>query len=468
MIVRVLKRRDSMKKIIGLVLIFAILFGGTACSSEAKGFFNEVKKVDEWQGYNLSGQLELSLSDKSANTLRLPVQFKLECTGQQKSPLYHLTLEFGTVEGAFLFNYYLDELSGKKFEYYFDQKSNQLLMNKAMFNEARKITSKGQNFPTPLNRVDEAYLAIDLDEAKKIIFKTDLGALISQACVKRSEVFGLIEKYFSDFNLKGLSVSPSNKAYHYEIKDEALLEESTRLISHLVKVWPNAKTEVLPLLKSFGLDIKTDEVLSLEKQLHQLKSKESYKKSYKASYLSYDVLFNEGEVTTNGSLNLGADNQYKAKLNFKFMRSRKVAIKVALPQSVYQVENRETFLKLLAPVVALEKEALVSVDGRLIREVGFVQDGRTLIPFRGFCEAIGAKVDFDNTTKTIKVKKTDKTLQLALGQKKAMIDSKSFDLDTFPVLKNDKTYVPVRFIGEAFGYKVSWDKAQLIAILEEE
>lgn len=467
MIIRGLKRRDSMKKIIGLVLIFVIILGGTACSPESKGFLNEERQVNEWKSYNLEGQIELILSDKSANTLRLPVQFNLACDGQVKAPCYHITVDFGKVEGSLLFNYYLGELSSKRFEYYFDKKRNKLFMNKAMFEEARKITLEGENFPTPLNRVDEAYLAMDLDEAKDLIFKTDLGALLSEAGLKRGEVLFLIDKYFSDFNLSGLSVSASNKAYHYELKDEALLEAVTRLMAHLVKKWPEAKVEVLPLLNDFGLPITTERLVSLEKRLKTLKNMESYKKSYKASHFIYDKVFKDGEVTTKGSLNLEADNQYKAKVKFEFKCSRQDEIKLDLPQSVYQVADKLAFLQLTAPVAALENEALVSVDGRLIREVGFIKNGRTLIPFRGFCEAIGAQVAFDNETKQIKVKKGDKLILLSLGQKVAMIDLKSHNLDAIPMLKNDKTYVPVRFIGEAFGYKVGWDKTQLIAILEE-
>ena len=33
-------------------------------------------------------------------------------------------------------------------------------------------------------------------------------------------------------------------------------------------------------------------------------------------------------------------------------------------------------------------------------------------------------------------------------------------MDTTPLLKNDRTFIPLRFIGEALGYKVDYSEAK--------
>jgi len=39
-------------------------------------------------------------------------------------------------------------------------------------------------------------------------------------------------------------------------------------------------------------------------------------------------------------------------------------------------------------------------------------------------------------------------------------------MDSKPVIKNDRTFVPLRVIGEAFGYKVHWDASEYKVIID--
>lgn len=48
-------------------------------------------------------------------------------------------------------------------------------------------------------------------------------------------------------------------------------------------------------------------------------------------------------------------------------------------------------------------------------------------------------------------------VEISINKKTAYINGQPQSLDVPPILKNDRTYVPVRFIGEAFGAQFSWD-----------
>ncbi|HOJ16333.1 MAG TPA: copper amine oxidase N-terminal domain-containing protein, partial [Caldisericia bacterium] len=51
------------------------------------------------------------------------------------------------------------------------------------------------------------------------------------------------------------------------------------------------------------------------------------------------------------------------------------------------------------------------------------------------------------------------TIIMTVGNSEVLVDGKKLLLDAPPVIKNGRTFVPLRFISEAFGAEVSWDEA---------
>lgn len=81
----------------------------------------------------------------------------------------------------------------------------------------------------------------------------------------------------------------------------------------------------------------------------------------------------------------------------------------------------------------------------------------TLVPLRGVFEKIGAKVDWNIKTQTVKVIKENKTITLKKGSKDAFINNNLQKLDTDPQLLNNRIMVPLRFISETLDAKVDWN-----------
>ena len=80
------------------------------------------------------------------------------------------------------------------------------------------------------------------------------------------------------------------------------------------------------------------------------------------------------------------------------------------------------------------------------------------MPVRVIAQAIGASVSWNDSDKTETIKKDDKTLTMTLG--KALPDGMGT-----PELKDDRLFVPVRYIVEYLDGTVSWDQAaQVVAI----
>ena len=87
-----------------------------------------------------------------------------------------------------------------------------------------------------------------------------------------------------------------------------------------------------------------------------------------------------------------------------------------------------------------------------------ITNDRTLVPMRKIFEAMGAVVDWDDTTRTAIAKKGDITISIHINSKIMYKNNTAINLDTPAMIVDDRTLVPVRAISEALGAEVTWNK----------
>lgn len=109
----------------------------------------------------------------------------------------------------------------------------------------------------------------------------------------------------------------------------------------------------------------------------------------------------------------------------------------------------------------------VTIDGVLQQydQPPVIINNRTMVPLRAIFEALDAKIDWEDATRTVTAIKADKVIKLTIESKIAYVDNKEVMLDQPAALINGRTLVPVRFIGEALGTKVDWDEANSTVII---
>ena len=90
-------------------------------------------------------------------------------------------------------------------------------------------------------------------------------------------------------------------------------------------------------------------------------------------------------------------------------------------------------------------------------QMPIIVNDRTMVPLRGIFEALGARVNWIDATKTIIGSKGDKTITLQIDNTYANISGKEITLDVAPQIISSRTMVPVRFISESLGAEVGWD-----------
>lgn len=85
----------------------------------------------------------------------------------------------------------------------------------------------------------------------------------------------------------------------------------------------------------------------------------------------------------------------------------------------------------------------------------YIESGRTMVPLRFISEALGEKVDWKSETKTVVI--GDNKASLVIGSKEIDANGKKIAIDSPAVVKNSRTFVPLRAISEILGAKVDWD-----------
>ena len=83
---------------------------------------------------------------------------------------------------------------------------------------------------------------------------------------------------------------------------------------------------------------------------------------------------------------------------------------------------------------------------------------RVVVPMRKIFELFGAQVDWNEEERIITATKDDTVIRMTIGSDIAYINDKEVTLDTGATIVDERTLIPVRFISEALGAEVDWDK----------
>ena len=86
-----------------------------------------------------------------------------------------------------------------------------------------------------------------------------------------------------------------------------------------------------------------------------------------------------------------------------------------------------------------------------------VKNDRTLVPIRAIIEAFGGTVDWDGKNRTVTLMLDDDVIKLVIDSTTAYTNSRAATLDTAPVVINDRTMLPIRYIAEGFNLGVAWE-----------
>lgn len=114
--------------------------------------------------------------------------------------------------------------------------------------------------------------------------------------------------------------------------------------------------------------------------------------------------------------------------------------------------------------------AQVDVNGSLVETpfVPYIFKGRTFVPIREITESMGARVEWDQKTKSATISLDNQKVQLKIDSQIVYVngDKQNIQAENTPKFAKysrpsaeTKTMVPLRFLSEAFGFDVQWDQS---------
>lgn len=117
---------------------------------------------------------------------------------------------------------------------------------------------------------------------------------------------------------------------------------------------------------------------------------------------------------------------------------------------------------------AMEASVYVKYNGNIL---GFetppiIENDRTLIPVRFLFEQMGATVDWNQETQTATILRDNTAISLDIDNTEAQINGEPVTMDVPSRLINGKTMVPIRFLSEELGYTVDWDEESRIITIK--
>lgn len=131
-------------------------------------------------------------------------------------------------------------------------------------------------------------------------------------------------------------------------------------------------------------------------------------------------------------------------------------------QSVFADTTQTAILQIGNPVINIDGSD-IPIDENGTAPV--IINDRTMLPIRALIEAFGGVVKWEENERDVLISYENRSIRLNIDSTDAYIDDILYTLDTAPVIVNDRTMLPIRFIAENLGFNVEWkDAAQEVVI----
>lgn len=452
-----------------LVLIAAITLG--ACSANTTAYLDSAQKVADWKGSKVSGKLEYNVEVKDPESgetekINFPVSLSGEQIGRDKAHVV-MNMDFSKFKELIAKKAGSDEeIAGlnkevpDKIKMDIFVKDNEVIMSKDIF----ALAGDG------LKDIKEDYISIANEEnglspkATQYFsseeFKTDL--------LKLMDVASKDIKQSIDYKVEG-------NTYTLDTTSDAVIDEFIKAADGIMKNWDAVSTSALEIVDKAGLQL-TDEDKKDFKELNKEYKAEDLKEAangikemLKGSSLSEKTTFGENKLNQEITLKLNFADFVKVSVKGNVETVKDENVKINFPTSVKKLTMDE-YMKLIMPEMNLNL-VTVRVNGEDItfedpEALPQIMNDRTMLVARAFYEKIGAKVDWNGKDKSVTVTKGSDKIVLTIGANKALVNGKEVALDSPATIIKDKTYIPVRFVSEAFGYKVKYDANEGMPIVD--
>ncbi|MDU1663972.1 MAG: copper amine oxidase N-terminal domain-containing protein [Peptoniphilus harei] len=456
------------KKILAILLVLSFALTLGACSANTTSYLDSAQKVADWKGSKVSGKLEYNVEVKDPESgeiekINFPVSLTGEQMGRDKAHVV-MNMDFSKFKELIAKKATSEEIAGlnkdvpDKIKMDIFVKDNEVIMSKDIF----ALAGDG------LKDIKEDYISISNEEnglspkATKYFsseeFKTDLLDLMNTA---------------SKDIKQGIDYKVEGNTYTLNTTSDAVIDEFIKYADNIMKNWDAVSTSALKIVDKAGLPLTDEEKkdfkeLNKEYKAEDLKeAAKGIKEMIKGSSLSEKTTFEENKFKQELAFTFNFADFVKVSVKGNVDTVKDENVKINFPTSVKKLTMDE-YMNLIMPkmnvvTVRVNGEDITFEDPEALPKI---MNNRTMLAARAFYEKIGAKVDWNGKARTVTVSKDKDKIVLTIGSNKALVNGKEVALDSAATIVNDKTYIPVRFVSEAFGYKVKYDPNEGMPIVD--
>lgn len=138
---------------------------------------------------------------------------------------------------------------------------------------------------------------------------------------------------------------------------------------------------------------------------------------------------------------------------------------VTTGDTVYKSGSQKNFIILQLENPKLNKNGILEEIDVGRGTVPIIISGRTMVPIRAVVEAMGGKIEWDNSTQKITISARNNKIEVWVNKTDIVINGVKSKMDVSPAVRNGRTYVPVRFIAENLNSKVDWINSTKEAVI---
>ncbi len=158
-------------------------------------------------------------------------------------------------------------------------------------------------------------------------------------------------------------------------------------------------------------------------------------------------------------------NPVEAEINVHVYMPTTGGSSYTLPKVENDTTKPEENKKLILTVGS--KNAIVFGESVVNDVAPVIVNERTMLPARFVAEALGAKVLWDSNTRTVSII-GEKAIAITIGSDTAYVNGVAVKLDSPAFIADDRTYLPLRFIAENLGADVEWLADELKIVITKE
>ena len=114
-----------------------------------------------------------------------------------------------------------------------------------------------------------------------------------------------------------------------------------------------------------------------------------------------------------------------------------------------------------------EVTVLLNGQNMILSPSPIIRNDRTYLPMRSLFETLGASVEWNGEDRTVTATKDGKEVLFTIDSPVLSVNGSPVTLDAAPFIANDRTMIPLRAAAEGLGLSVSWDGNERCVLLAQ-